>query len=307
MKFKIFTDTGAGLTREILQRYDIEIVALSFINDGEIYDSRLIGTEEYYKDFYTLLRNKSNLSTACANESAFTEAFEPFLKKGKDILYIGFSSALSVTYFCAENAIKALKEKYPNRKIIAVDSLNASLGQGLYVYNACLLAEEGKEIEEVKEFLESSKQSFNSLFTVKTLAYLCRGGRVSKMSYAIGTAIDVKPLMYVSSEGKLLAYQKVIGRKRSIFALADKLAKTIIDGEKQTVFISHGDCLKDAELLASLIKARVEVKEFVFNYIDPVIAVHSGPDTLAVFYRGLSREETVSNLSSINGLAKENV
>ncbi len=306
MKFKIFTDTGAGLTREILERYDIEIIALSFINDGEIYDSRLIGTEEYYKEFYALLRNKSNLSTACANESAFIEAFEPFLSRGEDILYIGFSSALSVTYSCAEKTITALREKYPDRKIEAVDSLNASLGQGLFVYNACLLAEEGKSIFEVKEFLESSRQSFNSLFTVKTLSYLCRGGRVSKMSYIVGSAVDIKPLMYVSGEGKLQAYQKVMGRKRSIISLADKLSKTIIDGESQTVFISHGDCIEDAKLLAKLISDKVKVKDFVFNYIDPVIAVHSGPDTLAVFYRGLSREDTVSNLSSVGALAKEN-
>ena len=296
MKFKIFTDTGAGLTKEILERFDIDVVALSFINDGEIYDSRLIGTEEYYKDFYQMLRNKDNLTTACANENSFIEAFEPYLKRGIDILYIGFSSGLSATYSCAVKAIETLKATYPERKIKSVDSLLASLGQGLYVYSACLLAEEGKEMEDVIKALETSKQSLNSLFTVKTLSYLARGGRVSKMSYAIGTVVDIKPLMYVSREGKLLAYAKVIGRKRSIFSIADKFAKTVIDPEKQTVFISHGDCIEDAKLLAKLISDKVKVKEFVFNYIDPVIACHSGPDTLAVFYYGLNREETVSSV-----------
>ncbi len=304
MKFKIFTDTGAGLTREILERFDIDIVALSFINDGEIYDSRLIGTEEYYKDFYQMLRNKDNLTTACANENSFIEAFEPYLKKGIDVLYIGFSSALSATYSYAVNAIESLKAKYKGRKIVAIDSLLASLGQGLFVYSACLLAEEGKEMEEVVEALESTKQSLNSLFTVKTLSYLARGGRVSKMSYAIGTVVDIKPLMYVSCEGKLLAYSKVIGRKRSIFSIADKFAKTVIDPEKQTVFISHGDCIEDAKLLAKLISDKVKVKEFVFNYIDPVIACHSGPDTLAVFYYGLEREETASGVEVKNVVYK---
>lgn len=295
MKFKIFTDTGSGLTKEIIDRHNIGIVALSFIKDGELYDSHLVGTEEYYKDFYQMLRNKDNLTTAAANEYSFTEAFEPYLQNGEDILYIGFSSGLSATYSCALKAIKMLKEKYPERKILSVDSLLASFGQGLYVYNACLLAEEGKTIEQVKLSLENTKQNLNSLFTVKTLAYLCRGGRVSKMSYAIGTVVDIKPLMYVSEKGKLLSYQKVIGRKRSIFAIAEKVAKTITNPENQTVFISHGDCIEDAKLLASLISNKINVKGFLFNYIDPVIAVHSGPDTLAVFYYGLNREETVSN------------
>ncbi len=293
MEFKIFTDTGSGLTKEIIDKYDIGIIALSFIKDGEIYNSQIIGTEEYYKDFYQMLRNKDNLTTAAANEYSFIEAFEPYLQKGEDILYIGFSSGLSATYSCALKAIEMLNEKYPERKILSVDSLLASLGQGLYVYNACLLKEEGKGIEEVKKILENTKQNLNSLFTVKTLAYLCRGGRVSKMSYAIGTVVDIKPLMYVSEKGKLLSYQKVIGRKRSIFSIAEKVAKTITNPENQTVFISHGDCIEDAKLLASLISNKINVKGFLFNYIDPVIAVHSGPDTLAVFYYGLNREDTV--------------
>ena len=305
MKFKIFTDTGAGLTKEILERFDIDIVALSFINDGEIYDSRLIGTEEYYKDFYQMLRNKDNLTTACANESSFIEAFEPYLERGIDVLYIGFSSALSATYTCAVKAIERLKSKYKNAKIISIDSLNASLGQGLFVYSACLLAEDGKEIEEVVEALENVKPNLNSLFTVKTLSYLARGGRVSKMSYAIGTVVDIKPLMYVNKEGKLLAYGKVIGRKRSIFSLADKVAKSIIDPEKQTIFISHGDCIEDAKLLAKLISDKINVKDYVFNYIDPVIACHSGPDTLAVFYYGLEREETVRGVEIKGAIYKK--
>ena len=293
MKFKIFTDSSAGLTKEIIDTYDIGVVALSFIKDGELYNSEIIGSEKYYKDFYEMLRNKDNLSTACANEQSYIDAFEPHLKNGRDLLYIGFSSALSASYNCAKMAIETLRQKYKERKIYEVDSLLASFGQGLLVYKSARLAEEGNDIESVYNFTKDVKKNINSLFTVKTLSYLARGGRISKMSSAIGTVVDIKPLMYVSCEGKLLAYGKVIGRKRSIMSIADKVSKTIIDGEKQTVFISHGDCIDDAKLLAKLIEQKAGVKNFNFNYIDPVIAVHSGPDTLAVFYQGLEREESI--------------
>ena len=297
MKFKIFTDTGAGLTKEIIEKFNIGVVSLSFIKDGEVYEAEIIGSENYYRDFYQMLRNRDNLSTTCANEESFIEAFTPTLEKGEDVLYIGFSSALSSTYSCAVKAINRLKEIYKDRKILSVDSLLASFGQGLFVYNACKMACEDKSIEQVKEELENTKMNVNSLFTVKTLAYLARGGRVSKMSYAIGTVVDIKPIMYVNENGKLQAFSKVFGRKRSILAIADKVAKTIVNGENQTVFISHGDCIEDAQYLAKLISQKVEVKDFMFNYIDPVIGVHSGPDTLAVFYYGLTREETVGNVS----------
>ena len=293
MKFKIFTDTSAGLTEEMIKTYDIGVVALSFIKEGELYNSEIIGSEKYYKDFYEMLRNKDNLSTACANTESFIDAFEPHLKNGRDLLYIGFSSGLSATYSCAKAAVEILKEKYKDRKIYEIDSLLASFGQGLLVYNTAVLAEEGKEIEEVYDYAIKAKERVNSLFTVKTLAYLARGGRVSKMSFAIGTVVDIKPLMYVSEEGKLLAYGKVIGRKRSILSIADKVCKTIIDPEKQTVFISHGDCVDDAKYLAKLIEEKAGVKKFEFNYIDPVIGVHSGPDTLAIFYQGLNRKESI--------------
>lgn len=293
MKFKVFTDSSSGLTKEIIDTYDIGVVALSFIKDGELYNSEIVGSEQYYKDFYEMLRNKDNLSTACANTQSYIDALEPHLKNGRDVLYIGFSSALSATYSCAKTAIEMLREKYKERKIYEVDSLLASFGQGLLVYNASVMAEEGKSIEEVYEYANKAKKNINSLFTVKTLSYLARGGRISKISSAIGAVVDIKPLMYVSCEGKLLSYGKVIGRKRSILSIADKVAKTIIDGEKQTVFISHGDCIEDAKLLASLIEQKSGVKNFKFNYIDPVIAVHSGPDTLAVFYLGLEREESI--------------
>lgn len=293
MSFKIITDTTAGLPIDIVKKYNLRVIPLSYICDGEIFNPTGDENEEYLKNFYNLLREKQNLSTSCVNVETLEEEFKAFLDNGEDVLYLGFSSGLSATYSCAEKASENLQSLYPDRKILTLDTKLASLGQGLLVYQACKQKEEGKTIEEVYAYAKSKLNSLNSLFTVSTLSYLARGGRVSKATAIVGNLVDIKPLMYVSENGKLLAYQKVIGRKRSIFAIADKVCKTIENPEEQEIFISHGDSLDEAILLSKLIKDRINVKGFVFNYIDPVIGTHSGPGTLAVFYFGLSREETV--------------
>lgn len=295
MAYKIITDTTAGLTTEIVKKYNIKIIPLSYINDGEVFSPKGNEDESYLKNFYTLMRNNANLSTSCVNTEVFEEEFKEILDSGLDLLYLGFSSGLSVTYSCAQKAKENLQPLYPDRKILCLDTLLASMGQGLLVYNACKLKEEGKTIEEVYDFCEKQKQNLNSIFTVSTLTYLAKGGRVSKVSATIGNLVDIKPLMYVSDKGKLLAYNKVMGRKRSIFAIADRVCKTIVNPEEQEVFISHGDSEEEAKLLAKLISDKINVKGFVFNYIDPVIGTHSGPGTLAVFYFGLKREETISS------------
>ncbi len=294
MSYKIITDTTAGLTTEIVKKYNIEIIPLSYIKDGEVYTPQGNEEEGYLKNFYALMRSNANLSTSCVNTEVFEEVFKKILDSGFDILYLGFSSGLSNTFSCSQKAQENLAPLYKDRKILCFDTLLASMGQGLLVYNACKLKEEGKTIEEVFDFCESLKESVNSLFTVSTLSYLAKGGRVSKVTATIGNLVDIKPLMYVSDEGKLLSYHKVMGRKRSIFAIADRVCKTIINPEEQELFISHGDCEEDAKLLAKLISDKITVKGFIFNYIDPVIGTHSGPGTLAVFYTGLKREETIS-------------
>ncbi len=294
MSYKIFTDCTSDLTQDIINEFDLTVIPLSYINNGEVYEFTL-GDEQTAKTFYEFLRQKDDLSTSCANVETFIEYFEKELKNGYDVLYIGFSSGLSQTYNSAVEAKNQLSKKYPERKIFCADSLLASLGQGLMVHSICLYKQEGASIEDAYDRIMNTRLDVNSIFTVKTLANLMRGGRINKFTYAVGTVVDVKPTMYVNNQGKLVSFGKVIGRKRSIFTLADKIAKTIINPEDQTVFISHGDCLDDAKLLANLISQKIKVKGFVFNYIDPVIAVHSGPDTLAVFYLGLNREESISS------------
>ncbi len=298
MDYKIFTDSSADLTQDIIDKFNLTIIPLSYINNGEVYEFTS-GNEKDVKTFYEFLRLKNNLTTSCTNAETFIKYFEKELKNGYDVLYIGFSSGLSQTFNSALEAQKILLKKYPERKILCADSLLASLGQGLMVYSICLYKQEGASIEDAYERVLNTRLDVNSIFTVKTLANLMRGGRISKITYTVGTVVDIKPTMYVNNQGKLLSFGKVIGRRRSIMAIADKVAKTIITPEEQTVFISHGDCLEEAQYLAKLIKEKVNVKNFVFNYIDPIIAVHSGPDTLAVFYFGLNREESVSVLAPI--------
>ena len=289
MNYKIYTDSSSGLPSTVLNRFDITVIPLSVIIDGEVTDVKC-HDEEFMQNFYLKLREKNNMSTSCINEHTFYEEFKSELERGCDVLYIGLSSGLSNTIDNANKAKAKLEKEFHQNKVYVVDSLNACLGEGLLVYTACLKKEEGLSIKELYNYLLSVRLNANSLFTVKTLSYLAKGGRISKFNMAIGTVVDIKPVMYVNESGKLVASGKVIGRKRSMIAIADNFAKTIINPETQTVFIGHGDSLEDAKALAKLITDRVPVKEFIFNYIDPIIGVHSGPDTLAVFAYGLSRE-----------------
>lgn len=305
MSFKIITDSSAGLTKEIIDKFDIQVIPLTYLDkDGKEHVPSVDFGNSEFKDFYKKMREKQTFKTSCINENTFTNIFKRVLDSGKDLLYFSLSSGLSATYSCAEKSAVELRKIYKDRKIYIVDTLLASLGEGLLVYSACELKKQGASIDEVYLNAMNSRQYLNSLFTVKSLSYLARGGRISKVSMLVGNAIDIKPVMYVNENGKLVAFNKVIGRKRSIISIADKISKTIINPENQTIFISHGDCVEDAELLALLIKQRVPVKDFVFNYIDTVIGSHSGPDTLAVFYYGLSREEAVKNTALVNSYSK---
>lgn len=182
-----------------------------------------------------------------------------------------------------------MKSKYPDRKIISVDSLCASLGQGLLIFLAAKQQAEGKTIDEVAEYVEKTKLRICHWFTVDDLNHLKRGGRISKSTAVFGTALQIKPIMHMNDEGKLENVSKVRGRKAAIKKLADKMDENAIDPAQQTVFISHGDCIEDANLLADMIQKRLHVKDVFINYVGPVIGTHSGPGTLAVFFTGNKR------------------
>ena len=242
------------------------------------------------KEFYDLLREQKNASTAAINIDDFLSAMEEVLKEGKDVLYLGFSSGLSSTYNAGRLACEELSEEYSQRKLYAVDTLCASLGQGLLVYYAAKMRLDGKSIEEVRDFAENNKLRLVHWFTVDDLFFLKRGGRVSGATAVVGTVLGIKPIMHVDNEGKLVKVSTARGRRTAVDTLCEKAKASIIDAkEKAVAFISHGDCEEDAKYLAEKIKKEVGFKDVVIGYVGSVIGSHSGPGTLALFYLGAER------------------
>ena len=286
LDYIILTDSGSDLTVEQAKELDISLIDLSvLVEDSEPQKNRDVDA----KEFYALLREKKSASTAAVNIGDFLEVMSEALEAGKDVLYIGFSSGLSSTYSAGYNAAQELAEKYPDRKIYTVDTLCASLGQGLLVYLAAKLRLEGKSIEDVRDFVEQSKLHLCHWFTVDDLFFLKRGGRVGAATAVVGTMLGIKPVMHVDNEGKLVKVTTARGRRASIDALAAKVGETGIDPADQTMFICHGDCAEDAEYLAAMLKNDYGVKEVIIGYTGVVIGSHSGPGTLALFFLGTER------------------
>lgn len=290
MSFVIATDSSANLTDEIIEKYSLEILSLSYLVDGKEYSGYTKGAKTDLSGFYKSMRDGAKITTSCVNVETAKKFLQPYLENGSDILYIGFSSALSATYANVETAAKELAALYPQRKIYTVDSLAASMGEGLLVTYAAMEKEKGKSIEEVRDFVEANKLKLCHQFTVDDLMFLKRGGRISSGTALIGTILKIKPVLYVDNLGRLIPKGKVIGRKASIKALFNKYVEKAYDKKNQLVYISHGDCIEDAQYLADLIRNQSECKDIVINYVDQVIGAHSGPGTLALFFLGNDRE-----------------
>ena len=222
-------------------------------------------------------------------DQAVTARVEELLQAGRDVLVLAFSSGLSATFQSSKLAVEELSEKYPERKLYTVDTLCASLGQGLLVWYAAQERKKGRTIEEVRDWAEANKLSLCHQFTVDDLHFLKRGGRISATTAVVGSMLQIKPVLHVDNEGHLVNISKARGRRASLKALVDKMEQTAIDPADQTVFISHGDCLEDAQLVAQMVKDRFNVQEVYLNYVGPVIGAHSGPGTLALFYVGVER------------------
>lgn len=284
-EYVITTDNNADLPVEYYKEHNVGCMYFSYTMDDVLYKQ---GSYMPEGEFYGKMRAGSMPTTAQVNPEEVRLLFEPYLKEGKDILHIAFSSGLSGTYNSCRIAVEELREEYPDRIITIIDSLAASLGQGLLVYLTQKLKEEGADMQTAAEWAENHRKNIVHLFTVDDLNHLYRGGRVSKTTAVLGGMLNIKPILHVDDEGKLIPIGKVRGRKKSILELASLMDEKLGSHKDtcDTIFISHGDCLEDAKILAEKIKARYQINTEIINYVGSVIGAHSGPGTLALFFVG---------------------
>lgn len=288
-EYVLITDSSADLSQEMVQELGVTVLPLSFTIQGKTYRNYPDNREMDLPLFYDMLRAGELATTSAVNVAEYTQAVEPILQEGKDVLILAFSSGLSSTYQASVLAAGELREKYPDRKIYTVDTLCASLGQGLLVYLAAQEQRKGKSIEEVRDWAEETKLHLCHQFTVDDLHFLKRGGRISATTAVVGSMLQIKPVLHVDNEGHLINIGKARGRQASLKALVDKMEKTVTEEGRKTVFISNGDCRKDAVTVADMVRERFGTQDIRINFVGPVIGAHSGPGTLALFYLGTER------------------
>ncbi len=285
----IVTDSTCDLPANIVTDLGITVIPMEFQLDGTTYLNYPDGRDYDFHAFYDALRAGKASTTSQVNYQTFLDTFTPILESGRDILYLAFSSGLSGTYNGSVIAANDLMEKYPGSKVISVDTLAASVGEGLLVYAAAKKREEGLSLDELAQWVTDNRLHLCHWFTVDDLNHLKRGGRISPAVAIIGTALGIKPVMHVDDEGHLIPVSKVRGRRKSLDALVEHMAETCDKPESQTIFIGHGDSKEDAEYVAKLVRQKFKVKNIILNYIGPVIGSHSGPGTLALFFFGTHR------------------
>ena len=286
MNYQIITDSCCDFPAELYRELNLEFVPLTVEFRGESYDDK---NDDSLKDMYQGLRAGEPAQTSAVNPSRWSEAMERSLSAGRDVLVLAFSSGLSTTYQSAAIAAEELGEKYPDRTIRVVDTLCASMGEGLLVWYACKKRDEGLSLEELYQWVLENRLHLCHWFTVDDLMYLKRGGRISAATALVGTMLQIKPVLHVDDEGHLINMAKARGRKAAIDTLVRKAQELGEGYDNSTMFISHGDCREDAEYLAQQLKEKCGVKEVVVSYVGAVIGSHAGPGTLALFFLGQHR------------------
>jgi DegV family protein with EDD domain len=281
--FVFATDSTSDLPVEIYKNNNIKLIELTYQLDGKEY-ADISGMP--YQEFYNKLRQGASAKTSQVTPDTFESIFTDIVKEGKGVLYVAFSSGLSGTYNSARIAAETVKEKYPDAKIRIVDSLSASLGEGLLVYKAIEVMNQGKSLDEVADWVEEHKLHLCHMFTVDDLMFLHRGGRVSKTSAIAGSILGIKPGLHVDNEGHLIPLAKIRGRKQSINWLVENMEKRIGNWKNDVFAICHGDCIEDAKYLQSLVKEKFGIEKCIIRNTGTVIGSHSGPGTLALFFLG---------------------
>ena len=287
--YVLMTDSCCDLSAKMAEELGLEVLPLRLELEGKSYRNLLDGSEIAFQEFYSKVRSGAMPVTSAVNVGEFDAAMRPILEAGKDILCLCFSSALSTTYQSAVIAARELEETFPERRVRVVDSLCASMGQGLFVWLCAQEKKKGKTLEEVLDFAEGAKANICHWFTVDDLNHLKRGGRVSAAAALFGTMLSVKPVLHVDDQGRLIPMEKCRGRRASLLALVDHMEKTAVDPERYPVFISHGDCREEAEFLAEEVRRRLGVKEVYINYVGPVIGSHTGAGVVTLFFVGRER------------------
>ena len=285
MSYKIITDSCCDFTEEQYQSLNVCCVPLTVVYKGEAHNN--FSEPADVKAFYDELRDGVTATTSAVNPDGWAQYMEPALKNGEDVLVIVFSSALSTTYQSAVIAANDLQEAYPDRRIYVVDSMCAALGQGLLVWHACQKRDAGMDIDALRTWVEEHKLNICHWVTVDDLDHLKRGGRISATTAMVGTMLNIKPIIHVDNEGRLISVGKARGRKAAIDLLVKKMGETCIDFD--TAFIAHGDCPEDAAALEALVREKHGVKNIITGYVGPVIGAHTGPGVLVVFFLGKHR------------------
>lgn len=284
----ITSDNTTDLPISYLQEHQVPYMSLTCHLDGKVYNK---DNELSAEEFYQRMRAGSMPTTSQVNPEDAKALFEPLLKEGKDVLHLAFSSGLSGSYNSCRIAAEELAEAYPMRRIQVIDSLCASLGEGLLLHKMLKMQEDGKSMEEVAAWAEENKFHLCHVFTVDDLNHLYRGGRVSKLTAVVGTMLNIKPMLHVNDEGKLIALGKVRGRKKSLCELVDMMEERIgsYRDQNEEIFISHGDCLEDAQFVAKRVEEKYGISTFLIHPVGSTIGAHSGPGTVALFFMGERR------------------
>ena len=285
--YKIITDSCCDFTQQQYDELDVSYACLSVMYKGETHDN--FSDPTAVKAFYDELRAGVTATTSAVNPEGWAAVMKPALEEGKDVLVLAFSSGLSTTYQSAVIAAGELQEQYPDRKIHVVDTLCAALGQGLLVWYACKKRDEGMDLDTLTAWVEENKHHLCHWVTVDDLSHLKRGGRISATTALVGTMLNIKPIIYVNEEGKLINTAKVRGRKPAIEYLVKKTAELGEGYDNETVFVAHGDCPEDAAALEAALKEKCGVKNVITGYVGPVIGAHTGPGVLVVFFMGKSK------------------